>query len=120
MGERQGIGGLDREDEILGDRFGILSDRSYVGKADLIRKKAPEPLVDLYGVQAPGIVPEIFLRAIPFFPVIEEALPGRIFPGAGPDAQIPAELRRNPCQLQRTSRNTGPLRLAVTKQFPST
>jgi hypothetical protein len=80
---------------MIGDGLGVLPDRPRIRKTDVTGKEAPKPLVDLHGIQAFGIISKVILGAVAFSLFIKETFPGGIFPGAGPDPEIRAQISRN-------------------------
>jgi len=87
MGQSQRVRGFDRKDETFRNALFVNADGSRLGEPGLAGEKAPEPLIDFDGIQNLGIVAEVVVRPVMFARLIDEALPGIVFPGACSEAQ---------------------------------
>jgi len=84
MRQRDRIGGLDAESEVVRDAVGVSLDGLVAGQFDAGGKQAPEPLVDLDSVEVPGVVLQVLICAVILRFAIDQPLPGVVLPGAGP------------------------------------
>ncbi len=95
VGQRDGIGSFDSEPEAAGHTVGVPCYHVWIGESRTGGKQAPEPLVDFDRREVPGIIRQVVVRAIALVRVINEPLPGIVFPGAGADSQMTREFCRD-------------------------